>query len=339
VRKMLTLNQAFLSLAKPFPAISLKEEVSMSDNRSFMNMSARGPVLALGRKYLIHGIDFYFGLMEDSNPCGGRPMKASRLPRKTAHISDSLHRQLNMYAMAASAAGVSLLALAPPSEAEIIYTKAHVVLGARSDMYYALDLNHDKIVDFYLFHRLTYSQSGNKLLFSSEVFVPQNTQVNKLNRVALKSENKGPLAFRAGDKIGPSVPFWYSGRMAAARGTAGEPPSVYLGNWANHGEGLKNRYLGFRFAIKNKAHYGWARVSVSQYPFAATLTGYAYETIPGKAIIAGATKGPDDPEPTASLNAPAPAPEPATLGTLALGAPGLSIWRRKESAAAALAAN
>jgi len=35
-----------------------------------------------------------------------------------------------MYALAASAAGVSLLALAPPSEADIIYTKAHAVLGA-----------------------------------------------------------------------------------------------------------------------------------------------------------------------------------------------------------------
>src|SRR5580693_5813065 len=36
----------------------------------------------------------------------------------------------------------------------------------------------------------------------------------------------------------------------------------------------------------------------------ATLTGYAYETIPGKAIIAGATKGPDDGEPSASFTTP-----------------------------------
>jgi hypothetical protein len=256
-------------------------------------------------------------------------MKASPLPRKTAHISDSLHRQLNMYALAASAAGVSLLASAPPSEAEIIYTKAHVVLGARSDMSYRLDLNHDKVVDFILVHRLTYSQSGNTLLFTSQVFVPDYTKANKLNGVAFRRSKSEALALRAGDKIGPSVFFWYSGRLATAAGTVGKPPNRYLGQWANHGEGLKNRYLGFRFAIKNKAHYGWARVSVSEYPFVATLTGYAYETIPGKAIIAGATKGPDDPEPTASLKAPAPGP--VTLGALALGAPGLSIWRRKES--------
>jgi hypothetical protein len=61
----------------------------------------------------------------------------------------------------------------------------------------------------------------------------------------------------------------------------------------------------------------------------AVLLGYAYETIAGKAIIAGATSGPDDAEPAASLNT--PTSEPATLGTLAMGAPGLSIWRREES--------
>ena len=45
-----------------------------------------------------------------------------------------------------------------------------------------------------------------------------------------------------------------------------------------------------------KTPFGWARVklSVAHQSITATLTGYAYETIPGKPIIAGATKGPDD---------------------------------------------
>jgi hypothetical protein len=62
---------------------------------------------------------------------------------------------------------------------------------------------------------------------------------------------------------------------------------------------------------------------------ATTLTGYAFETIPGKAIITGATKGPDDIEPNASFGM--PTPEPATLSALAMEAPGLSIRRRKET--------
>jgi hypothetical protein len=98
------------------------------------------------------------------------------------------------------------------------------------------------------------------------------------------------------------------------------------GQWVN----VRSHFLGLKFRIKGKVHYGWARlnVTVGNSRISATLTGYAYETIPGKSIIAGATKGPDDAEPTASLNT--PTPEPVTLGALAMGAPGLSVWRRKE---------
>ena len=84
--------------------------------------------------------------------------------------------------------------------------------------------------------------------------------------------------------------------------------------------------MGARFTIKGKQHFGWIRLSVSEAPFVAHLTGYAYETVPGKPIIAGKTKGFDvvSAIPTSSDQ------QPATLGVLALGASGLSIWRRKE---------
>jgi hypothetical protein len=64
-----------------------------------------------------------------------------------------------------------------------------------------------------------------------------------------------------------------------------------------------------------------------------TLTGYAYETIANKPIIAGKTKGPDKTDmrqPDATLTV--PAGEPVGVGLLAMGAPGLSIWRREEPA-------
>ena len=50
-----------------------------------------------------------------------------------------------------------------------------------------------------------------------------------------------------------------------------------------------------KFKIKGKIHYGWARLSVDNFvnDITATLTGYAYETIPNKPIIAGRTKDPD----------------------------------------------
>jgi hypothetical protein len=53
-----------------------------------------------------------------------------------------------MYALAASAAGVGVLALAQRVEAKIIYTKTHHVIGTHD--VYRLDLNHDKKIDFIL---------------------------------------------------------------------------------------------------------------------------------------------------------------------------------------------
>jgi hypothetical protein len=72
--------------------------------------------------------------------------------------------------------------------------------------------------------------------------------------------------------------------------------------------------LGLKFVVHGKVHYGWARLSITlghhrQYDdVSGTLTGYAYETVPNKPIIAGQTKGPD-----------VITVQPGTLGRLARG--------------------
>jgi hypothetical protein len=49
----------------------------------------------------------------------------TRTPRAPIKLADSVHQQLNMYALAAGAAGVGALAFAEPVEARIVYTPAH----------------------------------------------------------------------------------------------------------------------------------------------------------------------------------------------------------------------
>ena len=76
-------------------------------------------------------------------------------------ISDSLNRQLNGYALAASAAGVSVLALARASEAKVVYTETHQVTHTGFPLY--IDLNHDGIKDFVLrttYYRGSYFEVG-----------------------------------------------------------------------------------------------------------------------------------------------------------------------------------
>jgi hypothetical protein len=242
-------------------------------------------------------------------------MKRTSGARKTANLSESIHRQLSMYVLAAGSAGVGVLTLGQLSEAKIIYTAAHEVIGPKHQ--YNLDLNHDKVTDFSIQNAYVCGQDwcGDHL---SAIPVAGNGVAGPTGfRLPYAS------ALRAGELIGQKQPF--PGQLMASYSGAS-----YFGRWF----GATNRYLGLKFKIKGKIHFGWARLSVlGRQRITATLTGYAYETIPGKSIIAGATKGPDDGEPTASFTT--PTPEPATLGTLAMGSPGLSIWRRKESADAA----
>jgi len=57
-----------------------------------------------------------------------------------------------------------------------------------------------------------------------------------------------------------------------------------------------------------------------------TITGYAYETVPNRPLDAGILPFAND----SSLSPVTPLPSspvPATLGVLATGAAGLSIWR------------
>jgi hypothetical protein len=58
-------------------------------------------------------------------------MASAPVPRKTFKISESLNRQLHAYAAAASATGVSVLALAGGAEAKVVYTETHETPGSR----------------------------------------------------------------------------------------------------------------------------------------------------------------------------------------------------------------
>jgi hypothetical protein len=273
-------------------------------------------------------------------------MKRSSGPRKTANLSESLHQRLNMYALAASAAGVTALALAQPAEAKIVYTPAHVKLSGRP---YPLDLNHDGMIDFFLLHYYPhYYSRTNSLLachgiatydFSTFCSSGVRNPKNAIRAVTAMSRSWG-AALRPGAKIQRDDKFQDSDRVALGGASAISilTSPNWFGPWLDGGKGVKDRYLGIRFEINGRLHFGWARMTVTTTSnrFTAILTGYAYETIPGKAIIAGQTSGSDDidnsieqPNPTALS---VPTPDPATLGALAMGAPGLSIWRRKESA-------
>jgi hypothetical protein len=222
-----------------------------------------------------------------------------------------------------------MLALAQRSEASIVYTPAHVVVHSGWPYVVPLDLDHDGTTDFNFQNWwISGTDTGPEGFLSVLPAQPANGVWGHATGASFVHYAS---ALPAGVRVGPGAPFFYAKLnfwMAASNVATG---GCY-GPW----NGVKNRYLGLRFTSKGKTHFGWARLNESCNPrnlrIIAVLTGYAYETVANKPIIAGKTKGTDDGEGSIRQLGDAisaPVSPSATLGLLALGAPALSIWRRE----------
>jgi hypothetical protein len=250
------------------------------------------------------------------------------MQRPQVQLSYQLEKRLLAYAAAATATGFGLAA--PASEAKIVYTPVHVTVPGNYP--FPIDLDHNGEVD-YIFLAQSYrtydaitlvrplSVCHNVVHHSFSKFVgyqcsSYRNAPNAQNKVIVAATQHGSAAaLRAGKPIqhgdlfgGTSKGFPHGVRMAEVASVANTTPGTFwLGPWADDGKGVYDRYLGMKFKIKGKFHYGWARLTVRTYTksFTTTLTGYAYETVPGKGIVAGQTQ--DDETPAGDL------------GSLALG--------------------
>ena len=240
-------------------------------------------------------------------------MPSAPQPRKTFKISDSLNRQLSSYALVASAAGVSVLALAGASGAKVVYTETHQVTHTGFPLY--IDLNHDGIKDFVL-HTTYYVGSSGFVGLDAAGYRNNNNAVAGRRFSRSSYFFSAASALPAGARIGPERKFPVNFPFMAVELFNRVHTSQHsdVGPWVGKGKGVRNRYLGLKFVIHGKVHYGWARLSVTlghhrQYgDVSGTLTGYAYETVPNKPIFAGQITGPD-----------VITVQPETLGSLARG--------------------
>ncbi len=238
--------------------------------------------------------------------------------RKFVSLPKPLRRDLTVYALAAGAAGVSMLALAPPAAAQIVYTPAHSALGRVGEI--RIDLNGDGVTDVVV-------RESPWVRFSGGISL---AAVPAAGGGIQEGSYGWAAALWPGSKIGSPRAFTSKADAMALLSRFG---AYYYASWAPL---ARDRYLGIKFLIGGETHYGWARLTVSIHSrtkhIGALLTGYAYETQPDTPIRAGDTgNGHADSEPTGQmLSAPQPEARPATLGALALGASGLTIWRHPE---------
>jgi hypothetical protein len=247
-------------------------------------------------------------------------------PQQNVHkfqmqIPEWIQEQLKMYGLAATATGVGVLALAVPADARVIYTPANQSISGNGQILVDLDNDGTPEVNLYGQFFEACTTFGCTLGTSMFVFPAQGDflwqaggAVSALPERILIGNNQAGF--------GGGGHFAHFGHFCHTTGNCGG--TYVFGNWVN----VTNRYLGVKFLINGAIHYGWARFTVStssNTALSATLTGYAYETVPNKPILIaglGVTQS--------SRVAPSEAanPAPASLGLLATGASGLKHWRK-----------
>ena len=242
-------------------------------------------------------------------------------PQAVHQFSDPIEQRLKMYALAA---GAAVAGLALSADAKIVYTPANQPITNG----FTLDLNRDGAVDFEFLVLDTISRRGYSWSSSRWLNVRAYPQPNQI----WKSQGLSPSALPTRVLLGSNAgrfrsPGYYGMEMARRKKVCNHLISqtsspwtcktwIRGGPWAN----VADRYLGLKFQIKGKTHYGWARLTVDWIKLSATLTGYAYETVADKPILIGnGPVGRADTRAATTMTSVVPMAQPGRLGSLALG--------------------
>lgn len=251
--------------------------------------------------------------------------RPSNSPRKSSH---SIQQLLNAYTIAATAAGVGVVAATQPAEAEVVFTRVHQQIAANTVL--NIDLNHDGIVDFQISYktlRSSFKPAEGAFAFVRGVY-GIGAQPSNMVESAQTNGKVFAAALRLRAPIGSAQPF-QAGRQTMAHfaswGSSQFNDHSSSGPWL----GVSRRYLGFKFLIDGATHYGWARLNVGSYSRSPVLTGYAYETDADKPIAAGQVASLTPASGIENRDVPQRGFSSATLGLLSLGSDGLAVWRRK----------
>jgi hypothetical protein len=156
----------------------------------------------------------------------------------------------------------------------VVFTPSNAVLQRASPVL-EIDLNNDGVADFNL-----YEYFISTIFFSFDLRI--YGQGKDISQVEQYSRGREFLpALTEGTRIGGGGSFTTWGNLAYREAHSSTGKGYFINT--------TNRSLGVKFTINGQVHYGWIgfrRVGAS---LTAKLYGWAYETEPNKAILAGDT--------------------------------------------------
>jgi hypothetical protein len=256
--------------------------------------------------------------------------RRARKATTPVRLPESLNRRLNGYAMAATAAGVAVIALAAPAEGAPIcktvsidlQTSNTFPLNPAQQFAPAFNVAQSQYTQFF------YTTGVSQFFWWNRGFF----EPNSAGAQVVLGANNLPADLGFGADIGPGgnfgKPASYGLLFTYGRGTYGQvqgggTKSQHRGNMSL----VKSGYVGFQFAQSGEVHYGWARIAVTfkQGDFLKNYSslhvlGYGYESTSNTAITAGSCSAAEKSE---------PAKPETSLGLLALGSGGIAELRKR----------
>jgi hypothetical protein len=240
----------------------------------------------------------------------GGPMKKGAGKKKDAKKKREFNRRLLNYSMAAG----TTLALTTPANAAIRYSgvKNQIIDNNvfQLDMQDVLYGNPDGNPEFSFVNydynytsTSTFTTTGGKAFagtYSYRIRLNAVYPINSGDAFVADGTKYGAAFFQQGDRIGPDATYfvsYYPGVLDkyykfGFHGVNTTNPaetfdtsySIKNGNFTG-----KIGFIGVRFLISGKTHYGWIRFNNSLNRAPATIVDWAYEDVPGAAIAAGDT--------------------------------------------------
>lgn len=193
---------------------------------------------------------------------------------------------MRLFASAVVLFFIICLAAVGSASAEVVYTPVNVAIPVGGS--YSIDLNHDGAIELTLRSRMLqdYCQTGDGYTWTLAVVSAAGADVeissgNDAASLVQGSPIDSPQNFSSDPARLAELDWGYCGRGR-------------FGQWLNQ----PNRYLGLAFELPGNpnVYYGWAKVSevasLDSYGHLQAIVmvqSFAYETVPGRRILAGQT--------------------------------------------------